>query len=127
MDSVVRFAADGGLVFGICNGFQVLCETGLLPGALIRNRGLSFVCRTVHCRVEETDTPFTRGCSRADVLALPIKHGEGCQSPTPTPCRARGRRQIVLRYVDSAGRTTERRTRTARCATSPVSPTRRSD
>jgi phosphoribosylformylglycinamidine synthase I len=108
MDSVVRFAADGGLVFGICNGFQVLCETGLLPGALIRNRGLSFVCRTVHCRVEETDTPFTRGCSPADVLALPIKHGEGCYvADAQTLQQLEDNRQIVLRYVDPAGRTTE--------------------
>jgi phosphoribosylformylglycinamidine synthase len=108
MESVVRFAADGGLVFGICNGFQVLCERGLLPGALIRNRGLNFVCQTVHCRVEETDTPFTRSCARADVLALPIKHGEGCYVADPqTLQELEDNRQIVLRYVDAAGRTTE--------------------
>jgi phosphoribosylformylglycinamidine synthase subunit PurQ / glutaminase len=108
MESIVRFAADGGLVFGICNGFQVLCEAGLLPGALIRNRGLSFLCDTVHCRVEETDTPFTRGCSRAQVLALPIKHGEGCYVADAETVQAlEDNRQVVLRYVDASGRTTE--------------------
>jgi phosphoribosylformylglycinamidine synthase len=108
MESVVRFAADGGLVLGICNGFQVLCESGLLPGALIRNRSLSFICATVHCRVEETDTPFTRAYAQADVLALPIKHGEGCYVADPATLQAlEDDRQIVLRYVDAAGRATE--------------------
>ena len=104
MESIMRFAADGGLVLGICNGFQVLCEAGLLPGALIRNRGLSFLCEVVHCRVEETDTPFTRGCSRAQVLALPVKHGEGCYFAEPETLRAmEARGQIVLRYVTPEG------------------------
>src|SRR5919197_5754578 len=78
MEAVERHAQDGGLVLGICNGFQILCEVGLLPGALVRNRSLSFVCDTVTVRVETTDTPFTRGCRLGEVLALPIKHGEGC-------------------------------------------------
>jgi len=108
MESVVRFAADGGLVFGICNGFQVLCESGLLPGALIRNRGLSFICAPVHCRVEETDTPFTRAYGQADVLTLPIKHGEGCYVADPATLQAlEDDRQVLLRYVDAAGRATE--------------------
>jgi phosphoribosylformylglycinamidine synthase len=108
MESVVRFAADGGLVFGICNGFQVLCESGLLPGALIRNRNLSFICATVHCRVEETDTPFTSAYSQAAVLALPIKHGEGCYVADAATLQAlEDNRQVLLRYVDTAGRATE--------------------
>jgi phosphoribosylformylglycinamidine synthase len=108
MESIMRFAADGGLVFGICNGFQVLCEAGLLPGALIRNRGLRFLCEVVRCRVEETDTPFTHGCSRAEVLALPVKHGEGCYVADPQTLQAlEDNRQVVLRYVDAAGRATE--------------------
>jgi phosphoribosylformylglycinamidine synthase subunit PurQ / glutaminase len=108
MESVVRFASDGGLVFGICNGFQVLCEAGLLPGALIRNRSLSFVCAVVHCRVEEADTPFTRSYGQADVLALPVKHGEGCYVADADTLQAlEDNRQIVLRYVDAAGRATE--------------------
>ncbi len=108
MESVVRFAADGGLVLGICNGFQVLCESGLLPGALIRNRGLRFLCDTVHCRVEETDTPFTHTYAQAEVLTLPIKHGEGCYVADPQTLQAlEDQRQIVLRYVDATGRATE--------------------
>src|SRR2546426_7916685 len=78
MPAVQQFVADGGLVFGICNGFQVLCEAGLLPGALIRNRSLRFICARVHLRLEDTDTPFTGRCTRGEVLTIPIKHGEGC-------------------------------------------------
>src|SRR5262245_10146266 len=78
MERVIDFAAAGGLVFGICNGFQILCEAGLLPGALVRNRTLSFVCDMVTVRVETTDTPFTVGCRPGQLLSLPIKHGEGC-------------------------------------------------
>jgi phosphoribosylformylglycinamidine synthase len=108
MESVVRFAHGGGLVLGICNGFQVLCESGLLPGALIRNRGLSFICSTVSVRVEETDTPFTRNFRQAEVLHLPIKHGEGCYvADAKTLQDLEDNHQVVLRYVDSAGRATE--------------------
>jgi len=108
MECVIRFAADGGLVLGICNGFQVLCEAGLLPGALIRNRHLSFICATVHCRVEETDTPFTAAYSQAEVLALPIKHGEGCYvADAETLQGLEDNRQVLFRYVDAAGRATE--------------------
>ncbi|MGD9763084.1 MAG: phosphoribosylformylglycinamidine synthase subunit PurQ [Candidatus Binatia bacterium] len=108
MDSIVRFARDGGLVMGICNGFQVLCEAGLLPGALMRNRGLSFLCRPVHCRVDETDTPFTRSYAQAQVLTLPIKHGEGCYvADLRTLQELEDARQIVLRYTDASGRATE--------------------
>jgi len=78
MDAVRGFAADGGLVLGICNGFQVLCEAGLLPGALRPNASLSFVCRDVPLRVERDDTPFTSRCKRGQRLSIPVKHGEGC-------------------------------------------------
>src|SRR5438874_10035019 len=77
MNSVKEFAAKGNLVLGICNGFQILCEAGLLPGALIRNRELHFVCRLVHLRVETSTSVLTTECSVGDVLEVPIKHGEG--------------------------------------------------
>jgi phosphoribosylformylglycinamidine synthase len=78
MKAVRRFAADGGLVLGVCNGFQILVEAGLLPGALIRNRGLKFICREVRLRVETTDSPFTSAGRKGQILRLPIAHGEGC-------------------------------------------------
>jgi phosphoribosylformylglycinamidine synthase I len=77
MDSIRAFAADGGPVLGICNGFQILCEAGLLPGALIRNRSLRFVCRFVHVRVESSATPVTAEVLPGDILEIPVKHGEG--------------------------------------------------
>jgi phosphoribosylformylglycinamidine synthase I len=78
MKAVRRFAADGGLVLGVCNGFQILVEAGLLPGALIRNRGLKFICREVRLRVETTDSPFTSAARKGQILRMPIAHGEGC-------------------------------------------------
>ena len=78
MESLVHFAHDGGLVMGLCNGFQVLCEAGLLPGGLIRNTSMNFVCCPVNVRVEQTETPFTRECTPCEILTLPIKHGAGC-------------------------------------------------
>jgi phosphoribosylformylglycinamidine synthase len=78
MQAVRRFANDGGLVLGVCNGFQILVEAGLLPGALIRNRGLKFICREVRLRVETTDSPFTSAGGKGQILRLPIAHGEGC-------------------------------------------------
>jgi phosphoribosylformylglycinamidine synthase I len=78
MRAVTAFAAEGGLVLGICNGFQILCEAGLLPGVLRRNASLRFVCRDVHVRVERTDTAFTARCRRSQRLVIPVKHGEGC-------------------------------------------------
>jgi phosphoribosylformylglycinamidine synthase len=78
MKAVRRFAADGGLVLGVCNGFQILVEAGLLPGALIRNRGLKFICREVRLRVETTDSPFTSAGRKGQTLRMPIAHGEGC-------------------------------------------------
>ena len=96
MTSVASFAADGGLVLGICNGFQILCEAGLLPGVLRPNTGLSFVCRDVAVRVCRTDTPFTRGCDPDQRLVIPVKHGEGCYlTPPDLPSD-----QVVLRYED---------------------------
>ncbi len=102
MDAVRRFAAEGGLVLGICNGFQVLCEAGLLPGALRPNASLSFVCRDVPLRVERDDTPFTSLCERGQRLSIPVKHGEGCyfaDDELLAELDANG--QIVLRYEEN--------------------------
>ena len=102
MEAVQRFADDGGLVLGICNGFQVLCEAGLLPGALRPNESLSFVCRDVQLRVERTDTPFTTRVDSGQSLTIPIKHGEGCyfaDEDLLAELEANG--QVVLRYEDN--------------------------
>jgi phosphoribosylformylglycinamidine synthase len=104
MRSVVEFAKGGGYVLGICNGFQILCETGLLPGALLRNAGLSFVCRHVNLRVERADTVFTRDYERGQVLSIPVAHGDGnyfCDAETLA--RLEGEGQVVFRYVDPYG------------------------
>src|ERR1700745_658531 len=77
MDAVRAFAKGGGLVLGVCNGFQILCESELLPGVLMRNAKLKFVCRDVHMRVERSDTPFTRGYNAGQVIRVPVAHGEG--------------------------------------------------
>ncbi len=104
MKSVAKFAADGGLVLGICNGFQILCEAHLLPGALTRNRSLSFVCDRVTVRVENSQTPFTRVMRSGDLLRLPIKHGEGCYvTPEEELWQMEERGQVLLRYVDGDG------------------------
>jgi phosphoribosylformylglycinamidine synthase subunit PurQ / glutaminase len=94
MRAVAEFAAGGGLVLGICNGFQVLCEAGLLPGALRPNTSLAFVCRDVHLIVERDDTPFTSCCEPGQRLVIPVKHGEGCYVAPPD---LNGR--VVLRYA----------------------------
>ena len=105
MGGVIDFARRGGLVLGICNGFQILCESGLLPGALVRNAGLKFVCRQVSLRVEETDTPFTREIKKGQLLKLPVKHGEGCYyADAVTLEQLRDHRQILLRYTDAKGK-----------------------
>ena len=105
MEAVQARARAGGLVLGICNGFQILCEAGLLPGALVRNRSLSFVCDTVTVRVETSDTPFTMGCRAGELLSLPIKHGEGCYvADEETLAALESERRIVLRYTDRGGR-----------------------
>src|SRR5437667_10515775 len=77
MKSVEKFANSGGMVLGICNGFQTLCEAGLLPGAMMRNSGLRFICRHVHIRVEQTDTPFTNAARKGQILKIPIAHSDG--------------------------------------------------
>jgi phosphoribosylformylglycinamidine synthase len=100
MAAVGDFAAQGGLVLGICNGFQVLCEAGLLPGVLRRNTSLQFVCTDVDVRVENADTPFTAGCRSGDVLTIPVKHGEGCwYASLELLAQLEAHRQIVLRYA----------------------------
>jgi len=102
MESVARFAASGGLVLGICNGFQILCEAGLLPGALMRNAGLKFISKPVQVRVEITETPFTNACQRGEVLTLPIAHMDGnyfCDEATLAALRREER--IVFRYVEN--------------------------
>jgi len=105
MGGVIDFARRGGLVLGICNGFQILCESGLLPGALVRNAGLKFVCRQVSLRVEETDTPFTREIKKGQLLKIPVKHGEGCYyADAVTLEQLRNNRQILLRYTDAKGK-----------------------
>ncbi|MGD0907577.1 MAG: phosphoribosylformylglycinamidine synthase subunit PurQ [Candidatus Acidiferrales bacterium] len=105
MRAVEKFARGGGLVLGICNGFQILCEAGLLPGALQRNAGMRFVCRQVHIRVETTDTPFTSAAEAGQVLRMPIAHGDGnyfCDESTLAELERN--RQIVFRYTTSDGR-----------------------
>jgi phosphoribosylformylglycinamidine synthase subunit PurQ / glutaminase len=104
MHAVKAFAARGGPVLGICNGFQVLLEAGLLPGAMLRNRGLKFRCEHVHIRVEQTDTPFTLACRKGQVLRIPIAHGEGNYFAEPeVVARLEDNRQVVFRYTDAAG------------------------
>ncbi len=99
MDAVRRFAADGGLVLGVCNGFQVLCEAGLLPGVLRPNASLSFVCRDVGLRIEHSDTPFTRRAEPGQTLTIPVKHGEGCYvADAELLAKLEARGQVVLRY-----------------------------
>jgi phosphoribosylformylglycinamidine synthase I len=100
MRAVKRFAAEGGLVIGICNGFQVLVESGLLPGALLRNSGLRFICRPVQVRVETTASPFTSEAQRGDVLTIPIAHNEGCYyADERTLDRLEAEDRIAFRYV----------------------------
>lgn len=108
MKDVVRFANAGGIVLGICNGFQVLTEAGLLPGALLRNQSLKFVCRDVSLRVENDATIFTRAVPQGSVLTIPIAHGDGNFFTDPdTLARLEDNRQIVFRYCDRHGRITE--------------------
>ena len=105
MRAVEKFARGGGLVLGVCNGFQILCEAGLLPGVLQRNAGMRFVCRQVHVRVETTDTSFTALATRGQVLQMPIAHGDGnyfCDEATLTELERN--RQIVFRYTTPDGR-----------------------
>ena len=107
MESVADFAAGGGLVWGICNGFQVLCEAGLLPGALVRNACLEFRCEWTHLLCERDNTPFTGRLARGQVLRVPIAHGEGNYVADPAELEAlERRRQVVFRYCDERGEPT---------------------
>ncbi len=104
MTPLKQFAADGGLVIGICNGFQILCESGLLPGALLRNRGLKYICEHVNLRVEQTDTPYTGCYQESDVLSVPIAHGEGnyfCDDATLNELERE--RRVIFRYSEPNG------------------------
>ena len=108
MAAVSRFAERGGPVLGICNGFQVLLEAGLLPGAMVRNRSVKFVSRHVSVRVEQTDTPFTLACRQGQVLTLPIAHGEGNYFADPAALAAlEQNRQVVFRYTTADGEVTD--------------------
>jgi phosphoribosylformylglycinamidine synthase len=105
MRAIEKFARSGGLVLGVCNGFQILCEAGLLPGVLQRNAGLRFVCRQVHVRVETTDTPFTATAKAGQVLQMPIAHGDGnyfCDQAMLAELERN--HQIVFRYTTAEGR-----------------------
>ena len=104
MASVRAFADRGGPVLGICNGFQVLLEAGMLPGAMVRNDRIKFVSRLVPVRVEQTDTPFTAACASKQVLHMPVAHGEGNYYANPETLAAlEAHRQVVFRYADAAG------------------------
>jgi phosphoribosylformylglycinamidine synthase len=104
MDAVRAHAARGGLVLGVCNGFQILCEAGLLPGVLVRNRSLAFLCRDVHLKVERADTPFTRAYRPGEVIRVPVAHGEGnFTADAETLARLEGEGRVPFRYVDAEG------------------------
>ncbi|MFL5031489.1 MAG: phosphoribosylformylglycinamidine synthase subunit PurQ [Xanthobacteraceae bacterium] len=104
MDAVRAFAAAGGLVLGVCNGFQILCEAGLLPGVLMRNSQLKFLCHDVHLRVERSDTPFTRGYNAGQVIRVPVAHGEGNYiADDATIARLEGEGRVLFRYSDPQG------------------------
>jgi phosphoribosylformylglycinamidine synthase len=105
MKTVISDAHAGRLVLGTCNGFQVLCEAGLLPGALVRNRSLRFVCDMVTTRVEVDDSPFTHHCPKGTLLRLPVAHGEGCFfTDSETLRELDANEQVILRYADKDGR-----------------------
>jgi phosphoribosylformylglycinamidine synthase I len=108
MQAVRDHAGKGGLVLGVCNGFQILCEAGLLPGVLLRNAALKFICRDVHMRVERSDTPFTRGYNAGQVIRVPTAHGEGnyfASAETLAELEAEGR--VLFRYTDPDGKVAE--------------------
>jgi len=108
MEAVQRFAADGGLVLGICNGFQILCEAGLLPGALIRNRSLQFRCEHIFLKTATVDSPFTSQIAPDKLLRLPIAHGEGCYfADEGTLASLQTNNQVLWRYVNADGEATE--------------------
>jgi phosphoribosylformylglycinamidine synthase subunit PurQ / glutaminase len=102
LTGIKRFAADGGLVLGICNGFQILVEAGLLPGALVRNRGLKFVCKESPVSVETTNSPFTASARKGQILRLPVAHGEGCfTADDRTLDQLEAEDRVLFRYVEN--------------------------
>jgi phosphoribosylformylglycinamidine synthase len=104
MKSVEKFAQSGGLVLGVCNGFQILLEAGLLPGAMMRNSGLRFICRPVYIRVEQTDTPFTNAATKGQILKMPIAHSDGNYTcDEATLAQLEKNRQVIFRYTTSDG------------------------
>jgi phosphoribosylformylglycinamidine synthase I len=104
MEAVRAHAASGGLVLGVCNGFQILCEAGLLPGVLMRNAALKFICRDAYLRIERSDTPFTRGYSAGQVIRVPVAHGEGNYiADAETIARLEGEGRVLFRYVAPDG------------------------
>lgn len=104
MKSVEKFAQSGGLVLGVCNGFQILLEAGLLPGAMMRNSGLRFICRPVFIRVEQTDTPFTNAATKGQILKMPIAHSDGNYTcDEATLAQLEKNRQVIFRYTTSDG------------------------
>ena len=104
MDAVRAHAARGGLVLGICNGFQILCEGGLLPGVLMRNKDLRFICKMQHLRVERADTAFTRAYGKGDIIKVAIAHGEGnYEADETTIARLEGEGRVAFRYCDAKG------------------------
>ena len=104
MDAVRSHAGRGGLVLGVCNGFQILCEAGLLPGVLMRNTALKFICRDVYLRVERSDTPFTRGYNAGQVICVPMAHGEGNYiADKDTITRLEGEGRVLFRYTAPDG------------------------
>jgi phosphoribosylformylglycinamidine synthase len=108
MAAVAEFAGAGGPVLGICNGFQILCEAGLLPGAMLRNRDLKFHCEHVGVRVEQTDTPFTTLATKGQVLQIPIAHGEGNYfADASVIAELEASRRVIFRYCDPQGRITD--------------------
>jgi len=108
MKSVIHYASGGGRVLGICNGFQILVESGLLPGVLMDNRDQKFICKNVTLRVENNDTPFTSACQPGEVLSIPINHGQGRYfTDDETLKRLNGNGQVLFRYCDAEGHSTE--------------------
>ena len=104
MDAVRAHAARGGLLLGVCNGFQILCEAGLLPGVLMRNAQLKFICRDVYLRIERSDTPFTRGYNAGQVIRVPVAHGEGnYAADRDTLARLEGEGRVLFRYTGPDG------------------------
>jgi phosphoribosylformylglycinamidine synthase subunit PurQ / glutaminase len=104
MNSIIRFAKSGGKVLGVCNGFQILIESGLLPGTLIQNKSRKFICKNVSVRIENTDTPFTRHCGENQILEIPIAHHQGSYYTDPFSLnQLEKNKQIIFRYCDESG------------------------